>query len=423
MPTTATYDRAKEDLESFIAESRERKSLATWFQWWHKRRAFVFPAFQGDSGGPKMNLAEVVHVSWVKRDKANMSLLDTAYADARDNVHLEVEYKAFCNGNSQGGTGPSLQDKIRQMNSNELGRAHALRQEFIRDDITDMDRTSTPSDQSFSPFSMPSDHHNASVTSRAQKATQDRPGRYRPTRSKAFLDRLEKAKLEKNSTKVKTLHVNREAPSLNCELSTSPYTEYRIHIGTQHSCDCQDFAKNRGKQSCKHIIWTLLHVSGIEIESEILQQISLTAEEIRQIVDSTSDNIPASLKFTARNSPRQNRMDRTANLLASDSCNGAPQIWYLQRQERERGQIPRCGGCRKEQMDGELCLSVTGLYASYEQNFVTETTFYFCPNITCIRRLPQWTNLKHPLIVHTKNSVLVEDSGALMLGSTSCNLH
>jgi hypothetical protein len=38
-----------------------------------------------------MNLAEVVHAGWVKRDKMNMSLVDAAYADARDNIQLEVQ--------------------------------------------------------------------------------------------------------------------------------------------------------------------------------------------------------------------------------------------------------------------------------------------------------------------------------------------
>ena len=64
--------------------------------WWHRRRVFVFPAFISVSGGPKMNLAEVIHASWVKRDQGHLSLFDAAHADAWDNILLEVEYKAFC---------------------------------------------------------------------------------------------------------------------------------------------------------------------------------------------------------------------------------------------------------------------------------------------------------------------------------------
>ena len=40
---------------------------------------------------------------------------------------------------------------------------------------------------------------------------------------------------------------------------------------------------------------------------------------------------------------------------------------------------------RNEQQDGELCILVVGLYVPYEQNFVVETTFYFCPNAECIK--------------------------------------
>ena len=59
-----------------------------------------------------MNQAETIHSSWVKRDKMNMSLLDAAYADCRDNVQLEVDYKSFFNGTSKGeNRGPSVQMK------------------------------------------------------------------------------------------------------------------------------------------------------------------------------------------------------------------------------------------------------------------------------------------------------------------------
>ena len=67
-----------------------------------------------------MNLAEVVHASWAKRDNMNMSLLDAAYADTRDNIQLEVEYKAFRDGGSCIGTGPSLTYKKRNATVNQL---------------------------------------------------------------------------------------------------------------------------------------------------------------------------------------------------------------------------------------------------------------------------------------------------------------
>ena len=110
-----SYKKAKENLDNFIAEEPERMRLTTWLEWWsNKRRSFIFPAFQCTKGGSKMNLA-----------KMNMSLLDAAYADARNNVQLEVEFAAFREGNSSGETGPSVNDlrKRPSQTSSEEGRA------------------------------------------------------------------------------------------------------------------------------------------------------------------------------------------------------------------------------------------------------------------------------------------------------------
>lgn len=41
------YEKSKEDLENFVAESEERKYLQSWIEWWHKRRYYIFRAFAG----------------------------------------------------------------------------------------------------------------------------------------------------------------------------------------------------------------------------------------------------------------------------------------------------------------------------------------------------------------------------------------
>ena len=111
--------------------------LTTWLEWWNKRQSFLVPAFQCTKSGPKMNLAEVVHASWVKRDKMNMSLLDAPYVDARDNVQLEVEFAAFRKGNSSGRTGPSANNLRKRSFTNELRRGQSLGQDILREDLQD----------------------------------------------------------------------------------------------------------------------------------------------------------------------------------------------------------------------------------------------------------------------------------------------
>ena len=415
--STTAYEKAKDDLDNFIAESPERSSLKSWLEWWNKRRAFIFPAFQHVSEGPKMNLAEVVHASWAKRDNMNMSLLDAAYADARDNIQLDVEYKAFRDGASRVGTGPSLLDKKRNATVNQLEIAKTLGEELTREDIVDQDRAVAPPKNTL-PFTTPHDRHNASVTSGPQKSSQARPGRYRATRSKHFIDRFEKAKQEKDSLKVKVANAD-FTRGLSYTIATPKCKTYRVCIGAQHTCECPDFARSRTKDLCKHIIWTLLYVCQIPENNATLQQVSLTDDELQQIVANTPKDIPSSLRWSeTQKSPQLSRQDKIKVLLANDARNSDCQTWYLGRKEKKRGQTPRCRSCRVEIEEGDLCIYVTGLYVPFGQNFVIQTNFYFCPETKCINRLPFWTNLKPPKTLVANSSVTNGELTKMNFGQT-----
>ena len=75
---------------------------------WQERRSYIFRAFEPFERTPKINQAEVIHASWVKRDRMNMSILDAAYStDCLDNIQLEASYKAFMDGTRKGGKGSS----------------------------------------------------------------------------------------------------------------------------------------------------------------------------------------------------------------------------------------------------------------------------------------------------------------------------
>lgn len=228
-----SYEKANENLENFISEASERTSLKTWLEWWNKRRPFIFPAFQYTRDGYKMNLAEVVHASWVKRDKMNMSLLDAAYADARDNIQLEVEYGALGEGTSHGGTGPSTNDLRKRSFANELRRGQSLGQELLRADLQDSDWISTQnSSTAAEPFSTtPHERHNASVTSGPRASKEARSGCFRPTRSKSFADRFERAKQENNSTEIKERSQACSPRGLHCSVYTSRCTTYKVFPG------------------------------------------------------------------------------------------------------------------------------------------------------------------------------------------------
>ena len=61
---------------------------------------------------------------------------------------------------------------------------------------------------------------------------------------------------------------------------------------------------------------------------------------------------------------------------------------------KKKGQAPRCWACRKMKYEDEVTVTIKWPYIPYEQNFVPETMFYFCPKQQCINKIPHWTNIK-----------------------------
>lgn len=250
-----------------------------------------------------MNQAEAIYASWVKRDRMNLSLLDAAQADVRDNVLLEVDYKAFQNGSGKGGKGPSIQTQTMRDNAIQMNRARNLGLELIREDIADTDRIRV---SEHSGSSNPHDRHNGSVQRGPRRSDGERNGRYRPTRSKTFLNRLRNAKEEKDTIKVKDpVTVTEKDFEKSYTLVTNSFATYKVSIGKKHSCQCMDFSKNEGKELCKHIIWILLYVCRMPEESELLQQVFLTDAECSEIFGNTPP-VPNGLKYVpgARNQSR-----------------------------------------------------------------------------------------------------------------------
>lgn len=230
----------------------------------------------------------------------------------------------------------------------------------------------------------------------------ERNGRYRPTRSKIFLGRLQKAKEERGKITVKDTST---ADGMKCfTLVTKTSSIYRVSIGRKHFCQCLDFSKNAEKEICKHIIWVLLNICKVPEESELLQQVFLTEAESSEILSNTPAQVPENFKYVPEKKKRS-RQDIVKSLLMNDNRNGKPKIWILKKKEKKRGPTPRCRSCREEQSDGDLCISVTGLYVPYEQNLVVETTFYYCPKFGCIQRIPHWINLAPPAKINVHDSI------------------
>lgn len=58
--------------------------------------------------------------------------------------------------------------------------------------------------------------------------------------------------------------------------SKSESSGYKVQIGNNPSCECEDFSQNSGEELCKHIIWKMLNICRVPENSYLLQQLSLT---------------------------------------------------------------------------------------------------------------------------------------------------
>ena len=81
--------------------------------------------------------------------------------------------------------------------------------------------------------------------------------RYRPTRSKTVVDRLQMAKREKEELKIKSIDSSTAYHRAYIIVNLRKNSNHKVEIGKRPSCDCADFMKNSGKELCKlteHII-------------------------------------------------------------------------------------------------------------------------------------------------------------------------
>ena len=190
------------------------------------------------------------------------SLSHLTNADAWDNIQLEVEYKAYLNRASKGGTGPSIQEK-RKSTVEQFKRAKTLGEDINREDLREED-LAAPDMVIFKGHDS-YDWHNASVTGTNVSEGRERSGRYRPLRSKCFLNRLNRAIEDKEATKAKILESASTALSRTYTVVHYQLV-YTVLLGTNPSCDCADYIKNSGKELCKLILWIYLFLCKIPVK-------------------------------------------------------------------------------------------------------------------------------------------------------------
>ena len=136
-PTPSVYGKCIEKLKDFISEKPNRRNfLTTWLDWWHFRRFHVFKAFRATDNTPTTNLAESVHSTWKSTRSTNITLVDAAYHDIAESIHIERQLEQYKLGVYGGGTGPSAISCQQHNYQSQMNRADQYAMELV-DEFTD----------------------------------------------------------------------------------------------------------------------------------------------------------------------------------------------------------------------------------------------------------------------------------------------
>ena len=113
------------------------------------------------------------------------------------------------------------------------------------------------------------------------------------------------------------------------------------------------------------------------MNSNLLHQLLLTDNEGLSVFGNSYSVIPENLMY--KKGTNETRKEIRQELHSNDSRGKNQQVWTLALKKKKIGPASRCRACKRTQNEDELTVNVTGLCVPYEQNFATETMFYFCP--------------------------------------------
>ena len=112
-------------------------------------------------------------------------------------------------------------------------------------------------------------------------------------------------------------------------------SNHRVEIASP-SCGCADFAKNSGKELCKHIIWTF-NICRLPENCNLLHQLFLTDYEALSVVGNSYSVIPQNLMYIK--GTNKTRKETIQELLSNHPRSiKNQQVWTLELKKKNKDQ-------------------------------------------------------------------------------------
>ena len=178
--------------------------------------------------------------------------------------------------------------------------------------------------------------------------------------------------------------------------------EVKVTIRESPHCDVCTERQPKTKQTCVHIVWCLISQLNVSMNSSLLAQVSLTQNELRNLLkveqpeEKEKENIPERNGDPDATESSYTRFTEAEleSMFEGNSSHTNSQTWYADKLVVRKD--AKFGTCRATMPAGKIYVYVNGLYVPPNQNFSTKRTFYFCAQPYCLAKKPFMSNIKVP---------------------------
>ena len=119
------------------------------------------------------------------------------------------------------------------------------------------------------------------------------------------------------------------------------------------------------KKECHHLMWIFHNLFNFDKEQPIMYQSKFTDQQWKQIIEAFPENVPLP-KVTC---PSEDEQQYTIN-------------------KRTSKKDAKCATCKKELSEGNIQATTEGPYRTIQKSWI-KRTFFFCPRLQCMGKLPR----------------------------------
>ena len=119
------------------------------------------------------------------------------------------------------------------------------------------------------------------------------------------------------------------------------------------------------RKECHYLMWIFHNLFKFDKEQPIRDQLKFTDQHWKNIIEAFPENVPLS-KMTC---PSEDEQKYTRN-------------------KRTSKQDAKCATCKKEISEGNIHAATEGPYRTIQKSLI-KRTFFFCPRLQCMGKLPR----------------------------------